>query len=63
LAATNPAGLKYGTKTNVFAAGPLPIYWWRSQDDIDEFVLAWSRALADISSAHAASIQHRADRA
>jgi uncharacterized lipoprotein YmbA len=29
--------------------------------DIDELVLAWSRALADISSALAASIQHRAD--
>jgi uncharacterized lipoprotein YmbA len=29
--------------------------------DIDELVLAWSRALADISSALAASIQQRAD--
>ena len=29
--------------------------------DIDELVLAWSRALGDISSALAAAIQHRAD--
>jgi uncharacterized lipoprotein YmbA len=51
LSARDAAASQTGTCT---ARQPL------SSTSIDELVLAWSRALADISSALAASIQHRA---